>query len=551
MKRYIRLSVIAALAAAAASCTNLETEIVGSYTQFPDNPIAISGEFEGCYYYQRNEAWFGRNFWEGVGASADEYIGVNFNGDYDDNGRYYRAAIHDPSPDNPGTGLMGDMLSGISYTNTRILNYGGAEGKDPIVAPLRAIRAYYHFWNLEIYGDVPLMDHVADEGEFFDRTPRAEVAKWIEQELLEAIPDLTEANDASTYGRPNKWMAEALLAKLYLNWGVYTNPITSVTNDTPNEKLDECIYWCDQIIESGIFEVGKGYRKKFFPDNGVQIKDFIYAVPFDPATLGGNQYYAGHEMNRWWDYREMGKCKPARWGWRPEVTIAGNYILNPECVDRFNLEGDERNLMIAVGPQYAFDSEYNLTDEPIIVYQDARFRKPIGPLDYKKTFEWDDLKKLDVGSLSDANVLMKGARLFKYPPREEDYTTWGRKQSNDIPVFRYADILLMKAECILRGGTATKGDTPASLMNQVRDCAGAPHVTGTPSLQDLLDERGREFIMEPWRRNDLIRFGQFENDWGWKHEVNPAAKTDLTKRLFPIPTGEMNTNTNWTQNPGY
>ena len=105
MKRYIRLSVIAALAAAAASCTNLETEIVGSYTQFPDNPIAISGEFEGCYYYQRNEAWFGRNFWEGVGASADEYIGVNFNGDYDDNGRYYRAAIHDPSPDNPGTGL--------------------------------------------------------------------------------------------------------------------------------------------------------------------------------------------------------------------------------------------------------------------------------------------------------------------------------------------------------------------------------------------------------------------------------------------------------------
>ncbi|MDE6439075.1 MAG: RagB/SusD family nutrient uptake outer membrane protein, partial [Muribaculaceae bacterium] len=77
-------------------------------------------------------------------------------------------------------------------------------------------------------------------------------------------------------------MAKALLAKLYLNWGVYTNPITSVTASTPNEKLNECVAICDDIILSGLFDVGQGYRKKFFPDNGVQIKDFIYAMPMDP-----------------------------------------------------------------------------------------------------------------------------------------------------------------------------------------------------------------------------------------------------------------------------
>ena len=90
----------------------------------------------------------------------------------------------------------------------------------------------------------------------------------------------------STYGKPNYWMAAALLAKLYLNWGVYTNDITTVNNSTPNPKLNDCVYWCDKIIESGLFEVGVGYRQKFYPDNGVHIKDFIYALDVDPATKG-------------------------------------------------------------------------------------------------------------------------------------------------------------------------------------------------------------------------------------------------------------------------
>lgn len=549
MKPYIKLLAVAGLLAGTTACTDLDTDIVGNYTEFPNNPIAISSEFEGCYYYCRNEGWFGRNFWEGVFLSGDEAVGINLAGVYFETGRYYTASVHDFNPDRPSSGLLGDMMSGISYTNTRILNYGGADGKDAIVAPLRAIRAYYHFWMMEIYGDVPILDHIPDEGEVVDRAPRADVARFIESELLEIIPDLSETNDLTTYGRPNKWMAEALLAKLYLNWGVYTNDITTVTGSTPNEKLNDCIYWCDQLINSGVFEVGKGYRKKFFPDNGVHIKDFIYAVPFDPETLGAN-YAGGHEMNRWWDYRKNGLCKPNTWGWKPENSIAGIWILTPECVDRFNLEGDERNEMVCVGPQYMFDENYNRTDQAITVYNDARFRKPYGPLDYKKDFEWADIKTFDVGE-EENGVCMKGARLFKYPPRQEDDTKWSRKQSNDIPIFRFADILLTKAECILRGGQATNGDTPASLMNKVRDCASAPHVNGTPTLDELLDERSREFILEPWRRNDLIRFGKFENCSKWKTESNPATMADVNKRLFPIPTGELNTNTNWKQNPSY
>lgn len=551
MKQYIKALMLSGVLAGTAACTDLDTPIVGYYPQFPDSDIATAGEFDGCYYYLRNESWLGRNFWEGVLCQGDEIFGVCYSTDsYFDNGRVFYPSIHKLNPDIPGVGLIGEVMRGITYTNPRILAYGGPDGKDPVVAPLRAIRAFYHFWMMELYGDFPILDHVVEEGEVIDRQPRADVARWIEQELLEVIPDLTEANDVSTYGRPNKWMAEALLAKLYLNWGVYTNDIETVTGSTPNEKLDDCVKWCDEIIKSGIFEVGKGYRKKFFPDNGVQIKDFIYAMPMDPATFGGGVYWAGHEIARFsGGYRDFGNLNPAPWTWIPSNSLACNYIMTPEAVDRFCLEGDERNEMVQVGQAYRMTSDYQFTDEPVIIYRNSTFKRERGPLVYEKIFEFDDISIFCVGDEWDD--LTKGARLMKYPAREEDYLSWSRKQTNDIPIFRYADILLMKAECILRGAAATNGDTPASLMNQVRDCSNAPHVTGTPTLQDLLDERSREFIFEMWRRNDLIRFGQFENDWGWKHVVNPGAKTEYWRRLLPIPTGEMNTNTNWKQNKGY
>lgn len=552
MKKYIKALMMASMVASTCACTDLDTKIVGNYTEFPNNDIAISGEFEGCYHYTRNEAWFGRNFWEVAFLCGDEAVGVNLNGVYDDNGRFRDGSLHKFRPDLQGVGLFGDMLSGITYTNTRILNYGGAEGKDAIVAPLRAIRAYYHFWMMEFYGDVPILERSLDEGEFAERQPRAEVAKWIEKELLEVIPQLTEENNANTYGRPNKWMAEALLAKLYLNWGVYTNDITTVNGSTANPKLDECIAVCDDIIKSGVFEVGTGYRKKFFPDNGVHIKDFIYAVDFDPERLGngGWKYAGGTEMNRWWDFRKDSYLEPTTWGWEMLNSVAGIYILTPECVDRFCLEGDERNEMVAVGKFNGFDENFNLRDSVIQVYKNSRHTRLLGDLEYKRDFEWSNITLLDVGSEDDLYNCMKGARLYKYPIRQSDENVWNRFQFNDIPVFRYADILLTKAECILRGGQATMGHTAASLVNEVRDCAHAPHASSI-TLDELLDERSREFILEPWRRNDLIRYGKFENCAKWKVEAAPTEMADVNRRLFPLPTDIMNTNTNWVQNPGY
>lgn len=550
MKSSIKFLLLSSVMAGFTSaCTDLDINIDAQYTTYPDNPIALSAKLEGCYYYLQNEAGLGRNYWEGVMLQGDELMGICFNGGYYDNGRLFFPTTHDLKNDTPGVGQMGDLMSGCSYCNSVIMELTGeAESEDPLIAPVRAIRAFYHFMMMDLYGDTPILSHSLQEGEVINRSPRAEVAQWIEKELLAVIPQLTEENNANTYGRPNKWMAEALLVKLYLNWGVYTcGDVKSVTVNTPNEKLNECIAWCDSITDSGIFEVGKGYRQKFFPNNGVQIKDFIYAMNFDPVA-NPTKYIGGHQLDRFMTFKKANDCDNGPWGFKPSKSVAGAYVLVPECVERFNLPGDERNQMILGGPQYIFDytNNYTLTDQPLMYQGQQVIYKQL------ETSDFMDPTLLDVGADSEPSNIMKGYHLGKYPSIPDDFNLRDRVSGNDIPIFRYADILLTKAECILRGANATRNDTPASLINQVRDCSNAPHIAeGDVTMQELLDERGREFICEMWRRQDLIRFGQFENDWGWKHTIHPEAKTELWRRVMPIPLGVMETNTNWKQNEGY
>lgn len=532
--------------------------------------------------YRCLNGWFDRDFGEAVVLQGDEVMGCCFAyGNYYDDGRYLNPSVHQLTLDHWGAHSgYSNAWNGLWYINRLIETYGSTPD-DPEIAPLRVMRAYCHFWMMELYGDFAIYDHVLTEEEVcaLPRRPRAEVAAFIESELLSALSQdgaLSKANDDTTYGRPNYWMAAALLAKLYLNWGVYTNDITKVDGSTPNPKLDDCVRWCDEIIQSGVFELGQGYRQKFFPDNGVHVKDFIYALDVDPdgKADGTTTWY------RWFGFKKESQCNPHSLGWEPTLSIAGIFALTKEAVARFNLPGDERNEIILQGPQYRFDANYNKTDDPVMLFQN-----PSNPtsrsmqLEYVADFDFDDGSIYAFGdteqpSFTATNInnktawlnIRKGARCFKFPPREVDYTMWNRKQANDYPIFRFADILLTKAECILRGAQATNGDTPMSLFNQVRRCSSAPELAANPTMDELLDERSREFILEPWRRNDLIRFGKFEADWGEKnrykvwdddahtqfHWVEREGVTDPNRRLLPLSRDILSTqHPTWQQNPGY
>jgi hypothetical protein len=151
--------------------------------------------------------------------------------------------------------------------------------------------------------------------------------------------------------------------------------------------------------------------------------------------------------------------------------------------------------------------------------------------------------KMDTGN--DYLSQYMGARSIKFYP-DKNWNPSARSDNHDVPIFRYADILMMKAEAILWGATATNGQTTMSLLNQIRARVSAPLFTVNPIWDELLDERAREFSWEAWRRNDLIRFGKYGNRWLFKDNTS-----EKCRELFPIKADQLNLNPNLVQNPGY
>ena len=155
----------------------------------------------------------------------------------------------------------------------------------------------------------------------------------------------------------------------------------------------------------------------------------------------------------------------------------------------------------------------------------------------------------DINTGKDVHGWSQGYKSVKYFVIQDDYKN-GRNQSNDLPIFRYADVLLMKAEALVRGAAATGGQTAASLVKEIRDYAKAPVISNV-TLDVIENERALEFFDENWRRNDMIRYGRFEDEYAFHVKSNAFAKFDKTRRILPVPTGVLNENTNWQQNPGY
>lgn len=536
MKNIIKMTLAAAVLGITASCTDLDVDVKSKYTEYPNDPVAIEGKMSDVYYSFRQA--LGNNYNRVQTFSSDEATGVSFGTDYFDKGENIHPSIHNfMSGDDPAN-YWTDLASGITKCNKIIEEF---KETPKVAAPARLMRAFYHFILMDSYGDVPVLDHLPADNEAVVRSPRKEVAEFIEKEVKECLPDLSDKNDASTYGKPNKWMAEALLVKLYINWGVYTcGDVTKYdVATTKNSKIDECVKYCDDIIGSGLFNLNDPYRKKFMFDNGPQIKDFIYAMPYDKVSAQGLLYGRYRAFRRIDDGDTQGY-----YGGKMGKSCAGICAMNPEFADLFSLEGDDRNDAVLKGKVFIHDAiTGEETDKPYI-YKGTQLE-----LTKTITLQEGGLATLNCGATPDG--WRQGYRSIKFYPNPNEYSAYNRYQSNDVPIFRFADIILTKAEAIKRGATATNGDTPQSLFNQIRSYVHAPLLDHDPSLQEILDERGREFFDENWRRNDMIRFGTFESEYGFHKHSNPDARFDKTCRILPVPDDILKENTNWEQNPGY
>jgi hypothetical protein len=550
MKRLIKNSILpVALLMLAASCTDLDVDIKSRYTTFPDSEDAVDAISGAVYSSYRGV--MGRDHWHAQCLSSDEFMAVAIGGDYYDAGRYRDVAMHTWTSDNAITSAMWDpAMGGINTCNSVLAQLGDDEAVS--AAPIRAMRAFYYFILMDNYGDAPILRAMGAEQP--DRSPRAEVCRFIEEELLAVMDRLTTTVDATTYGKATRYMAEALLAKVYLNWAVYTASSAAAYNPTDaNPKLNEAVKLCDDIIASGRFNLNDSFWSKFLPTNGPHIKDFIFVMPFDRVTQRGMEYA------RWWTHREA----RAQFDHQMAQSVAGIFRALPAFYDKFNLPGDDRNKIWLTGLQYYWKDYAITTDLFTINTTKGGVDQYYTGADKDDRFDWQvDLTKeivlrpelgspeatLNAGA--DLKGKSMGYRSIKFYMDPNTTNDDARSQSNDVPIFRYADVLLMKAEAILRGATPTNGETPMSLVNQIRAYVHASTINTDPTLEDVLDERAREFSDESWRRNDLIRFGKFEDLWGLRN-IEPQTATEKFRRIFPVPTHVMNTNTNWAQNPDY
>ncbi len=400
--------------------------------------------------------------------------------------------------------------------------------KDAFTAELKCIRAlgYYHLLNN--FGNVPIVDRFdvepgfrpANNADF--QAGRDAVFEFIEDDLLQNIDKVSDQKNSSTYGRFNKYAVAALLCKLYINAEVWTG--------TP--RWDDVITYADMIIDSEIFDLEPNYFSNFVPKNEGS-KENIFVVPYDEYRTGNGWgsyntvmfYLCGqhHQGNKIFDV--------------PHKATSGSSAL-PSHYRSFD-EMDVRRNGWMIGPQY--DKKTGL---PLNCTEESAPNPLIYSIDFINIFNPGDGITYDHKN----SLEYQGARFAKYAI---DYD--GNGMSNDYAYIRYADILLLKAEALMRknGGVATQ--EAVDLVNEVRNRAfnndpAKRYDTETLTMDQLLQERSWEFYHEGFRRNDLVRWGKFvRGTWEF---FDRSGESD-TRNVFPIPQNQINSNPNLHQNPGY
>ena len=528
------------LAVTLTGCTDLDMAPSSQYTEDPsknsgvDPMLMVEAKMADVYYHLAGT--LGRRYMEAQCLSSDEFTSLAFDGGYYDDGTYAHQALHNSFATDASLDWYDDVTAGITKANT-ILEELGSGASAEMKAPARAMRAYFTWILMDSFGDTPILEKIHADGEVVPRSPRKEVAEWIESELKDIIPSLTEDVTENTYGKPTKWMAKALLAKLYINWAVYTAASVDQYDaaTAANPKLDDCIDVCNDIINCGKFNLGSvDYLHKFSYDNSWKVEDFIYAMPYDAIGRTGFQYARPRT------FKDMKKLVPNVYGSSDKFTqsFGGNMVVTPEFAKLFCLDGDIRNLSILRGDVYVRDPKTLRPTTEAFMYKGSQvhFTEDITLAKTDNT--------IDVGN--DAKAYQQGCHSIKWFTTPSDYNN-GRNQSNDLPIFRYADILLTKAEALTRQGQSGAKE----LFNQIRTYAGAPTLSTDPTLQEIYEERGREFFDENWRRNDMIRFGHFEDEFFPHYKNFPDANFDKRHRIFPVKQAVIDLNPGWVQNPGY
>ncbi|WP_460619231.1 RagB/SusD family nutrient uptake outer membrane protein [Hymenobacter ruber] len=395
-------------------------------------------------------------------------------------------------------------------TDARLSERGVTESDAKLIRQYRAearlLRALSYWHAIDLFGGGPFTDENSALGVNPPYYTRQQLFTYVENELKNLDKGKVLLNPRQVYGRADRAMRWTLQSKLYLNAKVYTN----------TDRSADAVVYADSVINAG-YTLTPTYANLFLADNNTTgANEIIFPITFDglrTKTYGGMTYLVHAAVGRAVSASSAG----INGGWaglraKPQLT---SIINNTGATD------SRKDMVFTRGQNPNVDTIGVFSSGPLI----TKYR----------------------------NVTSGG---------KPGSDTVGDFPDTDFPMFRLADVLLIKAEGLLRKASPDKA-TALTLINQVRARATGnltshtndlPALTGD-GLDDVFNERTRELFWEGQRRTDLIRFGKFTSNYNWpfKGGVKAGADVPATRALFPLPTTDLVANPNLAghQNPGY
>ena len=512
-----------------AACTDLSTKVEdaigvdvsgGSTPPISDPAAALT-----AVYNQLRTMRGVTNTFALMEHTTDEMMGPTRGTDWSDFGVWRQLHAHTWDPTHGQVlATWNDLNAGI-FRATQVVDAPTSTARQ--VAEARFLRAFFAFYVMDLYGQVPFRPSNAAPSAIPTVRQRPEAFDSIVQDLRAARPQLPNLTSGADAGTASQEAVDFLLARLYLNRAVYTTSTPASPSAGPYTfapaDMDTVIARVQAIIDNPYTDLSP-FWDNFHWDNTTRSKELVF-VKAEAAGTGGNF------TTFWWTLHYNDSPSGCCNGF---VTLGG-------FRDLFETADVRRSAYIP-----------GMTDSTGVwagILEGQQYRRYYGPVTPDSALQ--DRGGHPLVFTRDVDLLYsnedQGLRVIKYliravqgkkdPQRDQAGTDW--------IFFRYADALLMKAEAHFR-----KGETGQALtiVNQIR--ATDPNNRGASPLasiteQDLLNERGRELYWEGWRRHDLIRFGVFTQAW----EAKPAS--GVHRVMFPIPQRALDTNPNLVQIKGY
>ncbi len=494
-------------------CTDLEENVLDEQLgeDLLTNPANMEALINPPYAgLRRTIEWY--DYWGLQEVTTDEVIIPTRGTDWYDNGAWIDLHLHTWTPDHIRMKNVWDAFGqNISWCNTAIYyigQYPQSDKTEQYINEARFLRAYYMYLVNDLYGQVPFRE--ADEQDYTvspEVLSRKEATDFIIAEIEAVMPKLKSKAEVGSE-RVTVEAAHALLAKIYLNYEVYTG----------EAKWAEAIAHSNELINSGTFAVADDYWTMFQKDVA-EHSEFILRVPMDDnVDMGSGSVWVNFTLH----YSQVFGNITSTWN-GPSTTKT--FFETWDQVNDARFYDDRIKSQTGFNQGFLHGQQYGLNG-------DALKQRNGQALIF--------VPEINLRS-SPENA---GIRVVKFAPNPATQRQFS--SPNDVPVMRISDIYLIRAEAKFRSNDVAGALADINFIRSKRSAPGKtlPALTSL-SEADILKERGFELYWEGLRRQDLIRFGKFTE----AYQEKPV--TDASKQLFPLPTSATDVNENLKQNPGY